>query len=45
MYKTNFKNLFRSLSKEICAVVDKNPYPMQKTYRTKFLSENECICK
>ncbi|WP_061247459.1 CsgG/HfaB family protein [Leptospira noguchii] len=45
LYKTNFKNLFRSLSKEICAVVDKNPYPMQKTSRTKFLSENECICK
>ncbi|EMK04066.1 hypothetical protein LEP1GSC176_2439 [Leptospira kirschneri str. MMD1493] len=45
LYKTNFKNLFRSLSKEICAVVDKNPYPAQKSSRIKFLSENECICK
>ncbi|EMM94220.1 hypothetical protein LEP1GSC158_0074 [Leptospira interrogans serovar Zanoni str. LT2156] len=45
LYKTNFKSLFQSLSKEICVVVDKNPYPAQKTSRIKFLSENECICK
>ncbi|EMY78528.1 curli production assembly/transport component CsgG domain protein [Leptospira weilii serovar Ranarum str. ICFT] len=45
LYKLHFTNLFRSLSKEICEVTDKNPYPMQKSSRIQFLSENECVCK
>lgn len=45
LYRAHFAKLFHSIPKEICEVTDKNPYPLQKSSRLKFLSENECECK